>query len=74
MCFVAISTKFECRRKRSCNLSDDEPFSPRKFVLLMMVIMIMMMMMMTIIRSPQNVHSILLSHEHIHYNVFIMEK
>jgi hypothetical protein len=28
----------------------------------------------TMIRSPQNVRSILLSREHIHYNASVMEK
>ena len=74
MCFASIRTQFE-RRVKSNKLSDTDPFNPRKFVLLLMVMTVMMMMMMMMmIRSPQVVHSILLSHEHMHYNALIMEK
>jgi hypothetical protein len=63
--------------EREAKLSDTDPFNPRKFVLLLMVMTtmtMMMMMMMLMISSPQVVHGLLLSHEHVHYNVFIMEK
>jgi hypothetical protein len=56
-----------------------------KFVLLLMVTMMMMttttttttttmMMMMMMIKSPQVFHGLPLSHEHVHYNAFMMEK
>jgi hypothetical protein len=72
MCIASIRTPFERRGKRSNKLSDTDPFNPRKFVLLLMAMTTTTMMMM--IRSLQFVHGILLSHEHIHYNAFIMEK
>jgi len=71
MCTASIRTPFERRGKRSNKLTDTDPFNPRKLVLLLMVMTTMMIMM---IRSLQVVRGILLSHEHVHYNAFIMEK
>jgi hypothetical protein len=51
---AAVLTKFEHPRKMNNNLNDEDPLNPRKVVL-----------MVLLIRSPQNVHSILPSHEHI---------
>jgi hypothetical protein len=71
MCIASIRMLFERRGKTSIKLGDTYPLNPRTFVLLLMEMTTIMVMM---IRSLQVVHGILLSHKHIRYNAFLMEK